>query len=538
MYADWFDLSENPFSLTPDPRYLFLSERHREALAHLLYGAGHAGGFVQLTGEVGTGKTMMCRAFLAQLPEEVEVALVLNPKLSAAELLCGLCEELRIPVAADASVKGLIDALNRYLLDAHAQGRRVVAIIDEAQNLLPEVLEQVRLLTNLETEQQKLLQIFLIGQPELRELLRAPGLRQVDQRITARYHLAPLSEAETVQYIEHRLAVAGARRPLFSRAALRHIARRTGGIPRLVNILCDRALLGAYATDRKRVDGEVVRRAAAELEGESGRGRTRLPRVAALLLALGGMVALAPWGEPLVAAAFSSRAALAEAPGRLTEAPAVSQPPGQLPAYVLLEQALAEQADADAAQRGLLQQWSVSPPVVGQELCETAELLGLKCYQTSGGWEQLRQLDRPVLVTLSLPDGRVGEVLVTALDQQALTVEVNGERRVIPLSELDRSWYGQFRLLWKPAQRDFSLIGPGASALAVRWLGTTLDRVEGISPQAAPAARYDQALADRLKAFQQRSGLVADGVAGPQTLIHLNNALGDPAIPRLSRPRG
>jgi general secretion pathway protein A len=269
VYPKYFGLKEPSFSIAPDPHYLFLSEQHKEALAHLLYGAGESGGFVLLTGEVGTGKTTVCRAFLEQLPEGVEVALILNPAVTANELLLNLCDEFRIEVPeGERSVKNLVDRLNRYLLDAHAKGRRPVLIIDEAQNLRPKVLEQVRLLTNLETSKHKLLQIFLIGQPELRRMLERDALRQINQRITARFHLRPFTLQETGDYIRHRVAVAGVDRPLFTAAAIREIYKSSGGVPRLVNILCDRALLGACVTRGSQVTPAIVKTAAREVHGE------------------------------------------------------------------------------------------------------------------------------------------------------------------------------------------------------------------------------------------------------------------------------
>ncbi len=270
MYPKYFGLKEPSFSIAPDPHYLFLSEQHKEALAHLLYGAGESGGFVLLTGEVGTGKTTVCRAFLEQLPEGVEVALILNPAVTANELLLNLCDEFRIPVPeGERSVKALVDRLNVYLLEAHGKGRRPVLIIDEAQSLRPKVLEQVRLLTNLETSKHKLLQIFLIGQPELRRLLERDALRQINQRVTARFHLRPFTREETGDYIRHRVAVAGVDRPLFTAAAIRRIYTCSGGVPRLVNILCDRALLGACVTRSSQVTPAIVKRAAREVQGES-----------------------------------------------------------------------------------------------------------------------------------------------------------------------------------------------------------------------------------------------------------------------------
>jgi general secretion pathway protein A len=269
MYLPFFGLNEKPFAITPDPRYLFLSERHSEALAHLIYGITEAGGFIQLTGEVGTGKTTIIRSLLSRTPSNAEVALILNPRVSATEFLLTLCEELGIgvPDSAVGSLKELVDILNRYLLKAHADGRRVVLVVDEAQNLDYDALEQIRLLTNLETETQKLLQIILIGQPELRDMLARVELRQLAQRMTARYHLAPLTRAEATLYVRHRMRVAGANRDVFSRAALAELHRVSQGIPRLINIIADRALLGAYAQEKPDIGAALVRRAATEVLG-------------------------------------------------------------------------------------------------------------------------------------------------------------------------------------------------------------------------------------------------------------------------------
>ena len=295
MYASFFGINEKPFSITPDPRYLFLSERHAEALAHLVYGINEAGGFIQLTGEVGTGKTTVVRSLLTQAPKHAEIALILNPRMTPTEFLLAICEELGISVPAESerSLKDLVDLLSRHLLAAHADGKRIVLVVDEAQNLAPEVLEQVRLLTNLETETQKLLQIILIGQPELRELLGRVELRQLAQRITGRYHLDPLSRDETVAYVRHRLRVAGATREIFGNGALREIHRLSGGVPRLVNIICDRALLGAFTEDRHAISAGIVRRAAGEVFDKTIQPRW-LPWAAA---SAAGVVAVDPVTE-------------------------------------------------------------------------------------------------------------------------------------------------------------------------------------------------------------------------------------------------
>jgi general secretion pathway protein A len=360
MYAQFFGLKQEPFSIAPDPRYLFMSERHREALAHLLYGVNGGGGFVLLSGEIGAGKTTVCRCFLEQIPKRCNVAYIFNPKLTVIELLKSICDEFCIPYplhgGADATVKDFVDPLNEFLLKTHAVGQNSVLIIDEAQNLSAEVLEQLRLLTNLETNERKLLQIILIGQPELRELLARPELEQLAQRVTARFHLEALSEPETQQYVAHRLAVAGMTTAIpFDRKALQRIHRLSRGVPRRINLLCDRALLGAYATGKPVVTPQIVDKAAREVfdrrpHARSGRARpTRAAWMGAGALAGAAIVGATAWwaldggarraagsgdasGAPSVAAGASGPArpaASGVAPsGALALAPADAPGPG------------------------------------------------------------------------------------------------------------------------------------------------------------------------------------------------------------------
>lgn len=291
MYEAFFGLQEAPFSITPDPRYLFPSARHTEALGHLFYGVSAAGGFIQLTGEVGTGKTTVVRSLLAREPVDVDIALVLNPRVTVTEFLQTLCEDLGVTVAPESrqSVKSLVDVLTARLLDAHAAGRRVAVLIDEAHLLERDVLEQVRLLTNIETSTRKLLQIILIGQPELRELLAREDMRQVAQRITGRLHLDSLSSAETAAYVRHRLRVAGATREIFTPSALRELHRQAQGLPRLINVIADRAMLGAFSQDRHEISARLVRDAAAEVSGiAQGSGLWAWILAAASLLVIAG----------------------------------------------------------------------------------------------------------------------------------------------------------------------------------------------------------------------------------------------------------
>lgn len=355
MYAPFFGLRQPPFSIAPDPRYLFMSERHREALAHLLYGLDAGGGFVLLTGEVGAGKTTVCRCFLEQIPQHCNVAYIFNPKLTVRELLRSICDEFGIPHKPTVpggveTVKDYIDPLNASLLAAHGAGRNTVLIIDEAQNLSADVLEQLRLLTNLETSERKLLQIILIGQPELRALVAKPSMQQLAQRVIARFHLGALTPQETQQYIAHRMAVAGLTGPLpFDRSALRRVHALSHGVPRRINLLCDRALLGAYAAGAHQVTRSIVNRAAREVFDAPGaaaaahRAPGALPRwalagVAALAgaaaVALGGW-ALGRWPTALsgsqgvarpTAGAASAPAAGASAAQPQTAAPAPATP--------------------------------------------------------------------------------------------------------------------------------------------------------------------------------------------------------------------
>jgi general secretion pathway protein A len=273
MYKKFFGLKQEPFSIAPDPHYLFMSGRHREALAHLLYGVRGGGGFVLLTGEIGAGKTTVCRCFLEQVPRRTNVAYIFNPRQTAEELLESICEEFRIPRDIEPgrapTARDHVAALNEFLLRTHGVGQNNVLIIDEAQSLSAEVLEQLRLLTNLETNERKLLQIILIGQPELRDMLARPELEQLAQRVIARYHLDALSSPETAQYIQHRLSVSGLSGVLpFDAASVQRIHVLSGGVPRRINLLCDRALLGAYASGKPQVDVTIVDKAAAEVKGE------------------------------------------------------------------------------------------------------------------------------------------------------------------------------------------------------------------------------------------------------------------------------
>lgn len=530
MYTAFFGLSEPPFSIAPDPRYLFLSSRHREALAHLLYGIQSGGGFVQLTGEVGTGKTTLCRGFLEQLPEKVEVALILNPRLSEYGLVATLCDEFGLPPApAGQSLKERMDRLNAHLLERHAAGWRSMVIIDEAQVLGTGALEQVRLLTNLETNREKLLRIVLIGQPELASLLARRELRQLRQRITARYHLQPLSWPETRAYVEYRLKVAGCRRPLFTRAALRRIYRDAGGIPRLINVICDRALLGAYSRERERVTAGIARRAASEVLGRRERLRAawrRLRGAAAVLAAFAAGMG--------IAAATLQDGALREAGRDLWE-----RAQGLLPVAARPEPEAVAGVDERQALVWLLERWGVAADLAAdRDPCGQLATRRLFCLRGKGGWRALRAHDRPAALRIDASGGAPRYRVVGAVD--GARVQLRDERgwRWVPRQAAEAGWDGRYLLLWSSPSGATRIL-PGTYSEAVAWLRRRLDAVEGVTAQPGLAAEdrryYDTRLQERVVAFQRARGLPDGGVVDAATIIQLNTALASPVIPSLSR---
>jgi len=549
MYLSFFGLNEKPFAITPDPRYLYLSERHAEALAHLLYGINEAGGFVQLTGEVGTGKTTIVRSLLAQTPKNAEIALILNPKMTAPEFLLTICEELGIGVqdAATESLKDLVDILSGYLLRAHAAGRRVVVVVDEAQNLAPTVLEQVRLLTNLETNTRKLLQIILIGQPELRELLARNELRQLAQRITGRYHLNPLTREETAAYVRHRLRVAGATNDIFAPTALAEVHRVAGGVPRVINVVCDRALLGAYSMDRHRVTANLVRNAASEVFGKRFTPHW-LPwlgaAAAGMLLALTTTMiwSLKPWSSPShvavaavparhdTAAPVARAAPAPETAGNLTPVTTKSAPitrTTNLSGHELTE-LLAQhpgETDTDSAFAKLFGLWRIQYVPAGVDPCTQASSQGLECLNQRGSFGQLRLYNRPAILMLSDDGGTQHQVVLTKLDDEHASVQLGGASHDVSIGELSRYWFGDFVMLWRPGTSQVKALSQGMRGDDVRWLRQSLQRVEGEHSEGAVSDVFDADLSKLVRDFQRQHRLTVDGIAGVQTQIVLASAV-------------
>lgn len=565
MYYDFFGFREAPFSIAPDPRYLYLSERHREALAHLMYGIQGQGGFVVITGEVGTGKTTVSRCFIENVPANVDVALILNPKLSARELLSGVCDELGIGHDPNASIKTLIDRINRHLLQAHAAGRHQVLMIDEAQNLSAEVLEQLRLLTNLETTEKKLLQIVLLGQPELQDILARPELRQLNQRVTARYHLDALEYQELPAYLHYRLGVAGVKSELFSARAVKKLFRASGGVPRLINLISDRALLGAYAEGCHQVEPRHIRAAFREVSGdpkpdhgnaEASPALRYLTLAASLAAAVVLTLALLDRGLVNLDARASDGAggaggaAVDPIAGAVEREDPAQDPLGRVAPIVLRESGpeadagpgfrLADHGVTSAqAYAGLFRLWDRSwQPSDNPIACNYAGSLGLRCLHRQGNRSSLERINRPAV--LELRDERGGRHFVTlaGLDGNTAILQVAEGYSEVRFSELEKHWYGDFTVLWQLppylAEEDSEELEPGQREGV--WLSARLMQLVNMHARdAAENQRVSHLDRDaQVRWYQRVKGLEADGIAGTMTLIQLNNDL-DAGVPRLVR---
>ncbi|MGI2151293.1 ExeA family protein [Shewanella oncorhynchi] len=540
MYKAFYGLSDNPFSIAPNPHYLFLSDRHREALAHLTYGLGETGGFVLLTGEVGTGKTTVSRCLLGQLPDNTDTAFILNPSLTELELLATLCDELKISYGDNPTLKQLTDHLSRFLLANHSKGRNTVLIIDEAQHLRPEVLEQLRLLTNLETDTKKLLQVILIGQPELQLLLKRQELRQLAQRITARYHLLPLNEDEIALYVLHRLQVAGRFEPLFTRKAVNVLQKYSGGIPRLINLLCERSLMAGYAQSRVPIDHHMVRQAAAEVLGEEEPTQNRYlwPTATAAALCVAFGVSYWLFTDKSVNTVPASNLVSESMPTNVASLNAqtlggedivdksvkpTNQPSGQTSIpdsnQRLLNEAINQSRNIDTAFAGLFSVWG-KVPYKGLTACQSAVEQGLACYQQQGNWMSLTRLNYPAVVYL---------VDDKQQDFYGAVLAVEGEQLLMQLGEqqlwVDRAWFNQhfsgtFEILWQAPNLPMMDISQKSSPGQLQWLENALAHVNGRSPRRVN--QFDVQLENDLKTFQSQHGLKADGIAGNQTLVRLN----------------
>jgi general secretion pathway protein A len=526
MYLSYFGLAEAPFSIAPDPRYLYMSQRHQEALALLLYGVNAGGGFVLLTGEVGAGKTTVCRCFIEQIPASCDVAYIFNPKLTVAELLSTVCEEFGIAVpTGNISNKVYIDSINDYLLDAHAKGRHTVLIIDEAQNLSADVLEQLRLLTNLETNERKLLQIILLGQPELAEMLSRPELRQLAQRIIARYHLGPLGKPEVAAYVQHRLEVSGATRQLFPAALTGLLYRLSRGIPRIVNVLCDRALLGAYSQSKERVDRATLKQAAYELFHNPAAQRRSLlrPLLAGFLLA-----------STVLAAALYQRMEPNTTPAKIEVKTLAPKPVAAIPDALDWPAARPIADSEKMAYAALFKMWGEEYQISDQagDECKQARAAGLRCIKGRGWLDDLRRLDLPAVLKMRDKQGDEFSATLTGLDDKSATFAIGGDNKKVALGVLAAQWSGHYTALWRKPPVASKKLTLGDYGPDIKWLNSKLAQLDGNTSDANGNQLFDKAMERRVKRFQIAHGLSPDGRVGPQTMSHLIAAT-DETAPKL-----
>lgn len=539
MYNQYFHFSESPFSIATDPHFIYMSPRHQEGLAHLLYGINFGGGFVALTGEVGTGKTTLCHCLLQAIPEDVDIALILNPKLNAVELLATICDELGLIYDKNQhSLKSLIDLLNQHLLTGHANGRRTVLLIDEAQNLSMEVLEQIRLLTNLETNKTKLLQIILVGQPELKESLKRQDLRQLNQRITARYHLLPLSLNETRAYIHHRLTVCNGRSDIFKESAIRKIYKLSAGIPRMINILCDRALLGAYSSNAHVVTPAIVSAAANETLALADKRSSYLTASLAVLFL--GCIAAGSYfkiywhkaGNPAIVNVPTVSAAIQIKPEIISQ---LLQPAQKEP--LLIEKFNAAPVakpktfhdwinnpaySLNAALISTLKLWDKPVPESHQVDCHYVETTGLRCAFGKANWKDMLAVNHPAILEFSLASGEKFYALLTGLGQNQSIIRFK-DNATFPVADVLKYWDGYYLIVEPPPIPDAKMIRPHQTSDDVLWLRYLLNTIDRKTEAVQQPRFYDDKLVARVMDFQRQRQLPEDGRVGDKTMPHLKN---------------
>jgi len=497
MYLDYFGFDEPPFSITPDPNFVFLSHKHQESLAHLVYGISRGGGagFVQLTGEVGTGKTTISRLLLEQIPENTNIALILNPTITPTELLENICKELKVSIRG---IKGklnrMVDKLNDYLIKSWSKGENTVVIIDEAQNLPRDTLEQLRLLTNLETDKQKLLQIILIGQPELRATMRRDDLRQLAQRVTARYHLMPLDGDETYDYLLHRIKIAGGSKDIISTSVAKQIYKLTQGVPRLINILTDRALLAAYSDNSEIITKKHLQKAAIEVLPEKHTSKSSHSTPLLLLIIVALVLIIYIYYNSINKS--KSEAAL---DGQLAQRTVTTE-----------NETVLSKPTAQQAWRQLFKVWDAENDKNWHKLtCPQSTDSGMACLRRQGNLKQIRKINHPIL--LQLEDDSL--ITLTKLNPRKIGLLDNTNTLIFKSKQwLEQQWLGTYFIIWPmPAELLIELEPKALSKWSLEMANTIAnDRISA------------RDLNKWIKAFQKEQGLLADGIIGSETQMALS----------------
>ncbi|KJG09313.1 general secretion pathway protein GspA [Photobacterium kishitanii] len=532
MYQDFFGITEAPFSIVPSARFLYLSERHREALTHMLSGLTDGGGFGLLTGEVGTGKTTVLRAMISRLPQQAQVAVILNPALSSHDLLATICDELGLSYRDEASFKQLTDIIYQHLIANHAAGRQTLLLVDEAQHLMPDVLEQLRLLTNLETDSRKLLKVVLIGQPELQQLLQQERLRQLAQRITSRYHLLPLTETEVSEYIHYRLSAVDCLYPVFNANVISYIAKQTQGVPRLINLVCDKSMQLACQGGTHSVTKTMAIQACEDILSWQIPS-TAAPRSTASWLpwtiaaTLCGVMATVAW-QYWPPSSLSQPLKLTTASAQVSAA-AKTITPVAATTTTSVESRLAEVINDSRQQRNAMQSlyqlWGFDT-ALNQATCATSSRIALTCFSGSTTLARLGLINRPVIVTLKDGQQQPFYAVVYAITDDRIELLLDHQRISVTPAWFEARWDGQFSLLWRPPLGDKTTIRFGQSGARVAWLNQQLNTFLGDN---GPQVRYfDQTVLDKLRRFQRSQDIAADGIAGPMTLMILDSALNFP----------
>lgn len=556
MYQDFFSLKGQPFSISPDPDFLFLSNRHQEAIAHLQYGVQGNGGFVLLTGEVGTGKTTVCRKLLREIGATTDIAFILNPALTDIELLATVCDEFQIDYEKDkVSLKLLFDSLTAWMMNNHHQGRSAIVLIDEAQHLSFSVLEQLRLLTNIESNNKKPLQVILIGQTELQQKLKQSELRQLAQRISARYHLLPLTEQESAYYIQHRLNVAGASFPIFERRAVREVFRRSQGIPRLINLLCDRSLLCAYTQNTLKVTALMVKKASEEMALAPNQTFFNATfKSSWRFIALIFLAVLTAFQAPQLLSRFkevqAQPAALSAPAEAFSESPAeLILPPPEHIVPIELEQPVAASQDNESPdwfdnyesldisnatfENALFNLYAVwgyqgDPETVN---CAQGKSVLLSCYSDNTSLKKLKQLNYPAVVKLERDNLESLHAVLYAING-SYQLLIDGQ--VIEVSEtwFNAYWSGELTALWQAPFELQANLKFGQQSEQIAWLARQLNELQGMPVESKN--RFDLPLLQQVTGFQLENGLKDDGIVGAQTLMPLMQRV-NPQLPRLQQ---